>query len=232
MAYALVASTGSGSATGGTFTTAGINTTGANLIVVGVTRWNGGAATLEDSNTNVWTPLAAVLQTTTEARLYYCVNPVVGAGHTFTLNNSLTTYGTICVAAFSGGPSADSLDQQNSGGATATSVATGSVLPTQNGELLIAILGFDNADTVAINSGFTITNQVPLVAAQHSGGAMAYLIQTTAASVNPLWSWTNSTDGAARIATFKLTAGDPPPPTPPPGGRGRRRRVFIGASLF
>jgi hypothetical protein len=61
---------------------------------------------------------------------------------------------------------------------------------------------------VAINSGFTIVEEIPLVGGQHFGLRMAYLIQATAAAVNPTWSWTSgAATVSASIASFKVGAG-------------------------
>jgi hypothetical protein len=57
--------------------------------------------------------------------------------------------------------------------------------------------------TRSTNSSLTITHQKNFENPLNAPGAMAYLIQTTAAAVNPAWSRTNSRTSAATIATFK-----------------------------
>jgi hypothetical protein len=187
-------------------TTGAIDTTGANLLVVSVSQYNGtGAGTLSDSKSNTWTPLTAkVGPSEAYNRLFYCASPVVGSGHTFT-SNSTGLFGAIAVQAWSGA-NASPFDVQN--GATAGSGLTiqpGSVTPSQNNSLIIASVDpAGNAmSAYLIDNGFTITDSVnsgPGV----EGLAMAYLLQSTAAAMNPNWSWTGSSnDIAATIAVFK-----------------------------
>lgn len=230
MAFSLIASTAAGSVdAGASVTTAAINTTGANLLVAAITRWTGGTATLTDSKGNTWTALTENTYTTVGCRLYYCVNPTVGTGHTFS-ESGTTTYATLCVAAFASGATSATLDQSATNGDGNTFLDVGPLTPSTSGQLIITALGFDVNEVVAINSGFTITNQVALAAGQHEGGAMAYLIQGAAAAVTPRWSWTSTTGAVARMVSFQAVAADPPPPTPPPGGRGRRRRIFLASA--
>ena len=104
MAFSLIAHTATGSAG----TTSGINTTGANLIVVTVAYDT--QSGVSDSNGNTWTALTAQSGSQDgNARMYYCFNPTVGAGHTFT---SAQGYGAICVSAWSGAATSPQ-DQQN-----------------------------------------------------------------------------------------------------------------------
>lgn len=205
MAFSLISNVGAGSAIGNDITTAAIDTTGASLLVVCVNDYTVNASTLSDSKGNTWTGLTAKMSTTAESKLYYCKNPTVGTGHTFTAAGT-SIYATINVAAFSGAHLTAPFDQQN--GATtagATSLATGSITPSENNELIIA--GISNVSAArSIDAGFTIANQVNYAAGFHYGGAIAYLIQTTAGAVNPSWSWTGSGEAAAVIASFKVPA--------------------------
>jgi hypothetical protein len=54
-----------------------------------------------------------------------------------------------------------------------------------------------------IDSGFTLVDAAVGVAGQSYPGASAYLVQVTAAPVNPTWSWTAGSIAAATIASFK-----------------------------
>ena len=112
------------------------------------------------------------------------------------------------VAAFSGAAAASALDQQNGAVGTGTSLATGSVTPSEDNELVVS--GVSIADgssgTYAVDSGLTITDQILASAGNFEGGGLAYIIQTSAGAVNPTWSWTGSVNSAAVIATFKAAA--------------------------
>lgn len=208
MAYALVTNT---IATGGanSETTSGINTTGASLIVVGVTSWEGstiGAVT--DSRSNTWNALTAqAVAGDPRTQLFYSINPTVGAAHTFTY--TATDYvGAITVAAFSGADLSAPFDQENGASSESmSSLQTGSITPTENNELVVTATNHNQASgTFTINSSMTITNQTPAAGANY-GTALAYIIQTTAAAINPTWTFGGgSQNSAVVIASFKATA--------------------------
>lgn len=135
-------------------------------------------------------------------QIFYAQNPTVGTGHTFTYT-STAKYPSITVTAWSGTATTSVFDVENGATATSgTSIATGSVTPTQNDELLIAGLTLQATNTPSIDLSFTITDTVQF-SANHFLGSHAYKIQTTAAAQNPTWSWGTSTNIVAAIATFK-----------------------------
>lgn len=190
-------------------TTSAIDTTGADLIVLAIGS-NASALTVSDSKGNTWTALTnhnAAGPPSIGSRLYYCVNPTVGSGHTFTVSHS---YGAISATAYSG-VGTSPFDQQN--GATSvplvSALATGSITPTENGELVIASLGVGKtASSIAIDSSYSIDTYVNPVSGVAYGVAIASLIQTTAGATNPSWSWGGGTsEAAASIASFKVAAG-------------------------
>jgi hypothetical protein len=138
--------------------------------------------------------------------MYYAANPTVGTGHTFT-NSGAFNYSSICAAAFSGVKTTSPFDQQNGAGASSTTLATGSVTPSENNELVVTHLSFSGAGLpTSINGGFTETNDVEFGSGNNYGSTMAYLVQTTATAANPTWTRTNSSPMSARIATFKASA--------------------------
>jgi hypothetical protein len=209
MGYSLISSVSARSAAGNTITTGAIDTTAANLLVVHLGTYQAGPATLSDSKSNTWTALTAHDSfSLLRSIIYYCNNPTVGSGHTFTATGT-ASYTAICAAAFSGAISTP-FDVQNGGSITGQStVSTGSITPTQNGELIIAGLCSNNPGGLAgvsINSGFTIAESQDYTANNFSS-ALAYLIQGTAGAVNPAWTWTAiSNNEAASIASFKASA--------------------------
>ena len=205
MAYSLVAQTKASGAN--TFTTSAIDTTGANLLVIFVSRYSVTSATLSDSKGNSWTKLSNASGTNIVGSFFYCTNPTVGSGHTFTLTGT-SIYAVIAVQAWSGANTVAPFDAENIGTpGTGTSIATGSVSPSVNDELVVAGLTTNSTDTFGINSSFTISGQEPFTLNVNFGGAMAYLVQTTKGAVNPTWSWTNSANAAAAIACFKPSSG-------------------------
>ena len=204
---ALISNTAAGSSdSGNSVTTGSIDTSGASLLVVVLADYSlETISVITDSKSNTWTPLTSSTSAFTRCTIFYVANPTVGTGHTFTATKAVNpTFPTICVASFSNVATTTPFDQQNGANSNAaTSLSTGSITPTENDEVLIAGLCIEDPETLSINGGFTITNQVSHLVDQHFGGGMAYLIQTTAAAANPAWSWTDSVGCSARIASFK-----------------------------
>lgn len=206
MAYALVTSTSAGSANANDVTTAGVNTTGATLIVLIVATNAGVAApTPTDSKSNTWTSLTAqesggILR----VQLWYCASPVVGSGHTFSVSSGFSLP-SIDALAFSGA-AASPFDQQN--GAVnffASTLQPGSVTPSENNELLVTGFASSQVDASSIDSSFTLQENVALTGNHYSASA-AYKIQTSAGAENPTWTASGNGRVAAAIATFKAAA--------------------------
>ena len=212
MAIALVASIALAHPTGGT--TGPITTTGANLLVVSVAWYVGTSAdvAVSDAHSNTWTALTKQATAQSAQRLFYAKNAVVGSGHTVTVTNfafgsplSVTTF-----FAFSGADTTAPFDVEN--GATAnfgTSLATGSVTPAANGSLIVSgWTGMNGTSNPTVDSGLTLTTAQNPIGGTCLAGAAAYLIQSTAAAINPTWSWTGSDTVADAVAVFKsATAG-------------------------
>lgn len=187
-----------------TVTTTGVDTTGANLIVLSLSCLAGASLTVSDSKGNTWTALTTRNDSIGQETLYYCLAPIVGASHTFTATSGSQTFPSLYAAAFSSGTPSPSLDQQNGGTTTSTStVASGSITPTVSKSLIVSGLEFFNGGLPSVNSGLTITDRIDSVGGQWFGGAMAYLIQSTAAPVNATWSNAGFQNAAAAIASFK-----------------------------
>ena len=207
MAYSFIVSAGAGG-TASTVTTGAVTTTGANLIVIGVTFDTTAARIISDSKSNTWTPLTATTSLSAGAQLYYCYAPTVGTSHTFS-NTGTNNYSTLFMMAFSGALTSPFDVENGATGSTGTTLATGSVTPSVDNELLVTFFGFNLAGTpISIDNSFNQdTAAVDFSAANHYGGGMAYKVQTTATAVNPTWTRTNSgLIMSARIATFKAAA--------------------------
>lgn len=193
---------------GGTIVTSAIDTSGANLLIVAVTQVGANViGTLTDSKGNTWTLQSSPLTAQTTGgyiRIYYCPSPTVGSGHTFTYANGGQLFGVVAVQAWSGA-NATPFDVQNGSGSAigVTSLATGSVTPNNNNSLIVATINASNStSSYAIDSGFTITDNVP-PSANVVGLALAFLKQNTASAINPTWSWTTAGSAVAAIAVFK-----------------------------
>lgn len=196
-----------------TATTAAIDTTGATLLVMMIA-WQGsggGSVSVSDSKGNTWTALRESGSGAVRTNLYYATNVAgkVGTGHTFTVTKggAASIFPGIGIVACAGAHATAPADQTNGIndlGAT-TSRACGSVTPTEDNEILVAGLTIGTAaiSNLTIDSGFgTIffTNHD----ADSNGIAISWLIQTTAATKNPTWSWTTSVDNSTAIGTFKV----------------------------
>lgn len=205
MAIALVTgtnvSTGLG-ANGGT--TAGINTTGADLLVVGINQFQGTIQTLTDSKSNTWTQLTLRQGTDPRSVLFYAKNATVDSSHTFTYTGT-TIYPVLNVMAFSGSDLSAPFDAENGNNGSGTSLATNSCAVNNAGEVVVANLCTTAAITgLNIGSSFTGLVSTAYSAGNNIGGAMAYKIASSAE--NPSWGWTTSVPGATGIASFKAAA--------------------------
>ena len=185
-------------------TTSAVDTTGANLLVV-VTGDEG--FSVSDSKGNTWTlAVQAAASGSPYSRIYYCYNPTVGSGHTFTVGLS---YGAIAVAAYSGSDSSP-LDQTGATatGALVTTFASGNITPTTDNQLVVSGIGVGkSANTLTIGSGMSVAASKNAATGVTYGAAIAWIAQTTAAAINPSWSWTSSGEAASPIASFKMVAG-------------------------
>jgi hypothetical protein len=210
MAFALIDSVSVGSTGGGTVTSAAIDTTGADLLVLALSWYDAEAApTISDSETNTWTALTARDGNHSGAavQFYYVEAPAVDGSHTFSANGA-GHFGSIAVLALSGAAASSAFDVQN--GATTASAATlqpGSVTPGEDNELVVCALGSSQALTETIGDSFTKEEDVEYAGSNHMGVALSYKIQTSAGAENPTWTFGATAQGAAAIATFKSDGG-------------------------
>lgn len=201
---------------GGPVTTSGIDTTGANLIILWCTGFFT-SGTPTDSKSNTWTPLTIQTQdNNVSSQFFYCYNPTVGTGHTFT--GVSTSQDCIAVQAWAGAASSP-FDQQNGsqGAGSGTSIQPGSITPTAANELIVAGVDAINSSTSpTVNSGMTITDSSAVSPGFAFG--MAYLVQTSASAINPTWSYSSAGfDQTTNIASFKVASAPPPPSKSPKG---------------
>lgn len=214
MAIALVTSAMLPTGVTGATTSTPLNTTGANLLIFGCASKL--LPTVSDSKSNTWTPLTSQNAGTgheSRCQLHYVTNPTVGTNHDFSW--AYAGYGSTTgfVLAFSGADTSSPFDQQNGSfdNTEASSIAPGSITPTQDNEVVIALATFTDDFTSgsgSINGGFTIAHQRNYSAGPCNGGLIAYLIQTTAAAANPTITAPTGPDPlTAVIASFKAAGG-------------------------
>lgn len=209
MTIALVAGANvsiTGAANGGT--SAAIDTSGASLLIFHLSHYFATATSVSDSKGNTWTGLTAQGSDEPRSRIFYAENPTVGTNHTFTITG-VGSYSTGEVAGFSGAATTTVADQET--GAVVnpgTTLSTGSITPSENNCLVVAGLSVNkDGSPYAINASMTITDQFDYESGVNEGGALAYIVQTTAAAINPQWSGFASGAAAATIASFKAAGG-------------------------
>jgi hypothetical protein len=192
-----------------------MNTTGATLIVVEQTDYIGGftppAVTDNQGNTYLLAVTATQTANNCTVRIFYCAAPVTSASHTFTVSSSNNT--SFVVQAWNSGTTTAFLDRFSAG---TNAAQAGSITPTYDGEMIFAACMHTYSSTGTIDSGFTIAGAdfIPYLGGSYVGSGAAYLIQTTAAAVNPTWNVAGQNIASA-IASFTTT---------PPPGRGYRSK--------
>lgn len=201
--WSLINSTSVSSVSGGT--SPAVSTVGANLIVVGVSNYQTPLPTFSDNQGNTYTQIGATISSAAivYTRLFFAISPIVNASHTWTTAGA-TTYSTLGALAFRGSLGSGSYDQttNNSLSVTATSLATGSITPTQNNEMIVAVLGVNNGGTSFAVSIGALPINVPTSPGVYEGLMMMYYNQATAAAINPNFTWTTAEYAAAIIASF------------------------------
>lgn len=192
-------------------TTGGVDTSAANFIICAVEWFNGSSFTFQDSKGNTWNPLAVGSAGETDAQMFWAGGPglVVGSGHTFTASG-VNVFGTVTMIAYSGVDSSP-FDVQNHAIGNASTIQAGSVTPSMDGSLIVGTCGFSaNPGSAFAVDLLNITDQQLYSAGVNEQGVIADLIQSTAAPINPTWSWTNGGACMACIAVFKPGASGAP----------------------
>jgi hypothetical protein len=203
---ALVAEAAQGGFSFGGSTTSGVDTTGANLLVLCVGFGTGGSvSTPADTYGNTWNLVEANGDGNhNNIQIWYAKNPVVGSGHQTWA--SAPSANTLIFSAWSGCDTVSPFDQ----GGSLANIGTGwgygvTITPTQNNELIVAVGG---------NSNYGPTPQHLTYLGSSPGGgnsvdgtaAASYTIQTTAASVFEEFQVYSTANAPTGIASFKAAA--------------------------
>lgn len=207
MTIAFVASVSGHSTTSNGFTTGSVDTTGSNFIVINLSTLASGGV-LSDSKSNTWTALTQQVGAFADrqGQLFYCENPTVGSGHTFSVTGT-ATYPALCIAGYSGVATSSSFDvQSGQPGGFGNNVTAVSVTPGQDNELVIAGLTYDDASVATVDSGFTVAETQNNTGFGWTPGQLAYIIETTATAKAPKFSYTGASRGIVVMATFKSSA--------------------------
>jgi len=212
MAYSLVTSISARSTNTNGFTTGSADTTGANLLLLAVgSHSSGPTVTVSDSKSNTWTGLTEYQPGGggSEIKIFHCLSPSVGSGHTFTATGN-ASFSALAMFAFSNS-GASAFDKESGLGddGTLTDIEPGSVTPAADNALLVsALVVAAPLSAIGIGSSFTLQEAEDYTPGESMGVAFAYKIQTSAGAENPTWTWGgNGTNLAASIAVFNLAGG-------------------------
>lgn len=191
------------------FTTAAVDTTGANFLVAALT-YSVGGTVVTDSNGNTWSTRPEYGNSGVcrhILRFFYCLSPTVGTGHTFTMvgggggNNA--GFGSMCIAAFSG-VTAFNVDggffQTTTGN---TTIQPGAITPTA-GDVVLAAWGIDDPTNTSwtVDSGFTIVEKQDVSPGIAYGCALAYLLNAAGTALNPTFTRSNANTTGSDTATI------------------------------
>lgn len=207
-----------------TITTPSVTTSGSILILnaEGSGNSNPSGWTITDAlnsipTTNIWHHLTEQNSGSPGAAavIWYAYNSSggalqTGALHTFTATSGSPVAISLALTCFSGSlTSSDPFDKQNgANGASITSLASGSITPSQNGELVIAAGGMRIGTAYTANA-VTVDKALDYVTGTLSGIALGHVIQTSATAVNNTWSMSGSGQMASVIASFKAAGTGP-----------------------
>lgn len=208
---ALVAKAIAGSSNGTTVTTVAINCTGATFALV---TWDEGAGavkgTLADSSSNTWTALTSYLSNSTSGirlNTSYVASPTVTSSQTVSITAS--TFPSVSFRCYSGVLAASPFDVQGGQGSN-SSVATfdsGTITPGSTTYFGITSAGWSvgAVSAITVNSSFINLDSIANNG-NHYALSSADKI-TVAATEDPTFSWTTSSDASVQVSTFKPSAG-------------------------
>lgn len=194
------------------------DSTGATLIVVVTSFWNNYPGAPTDNKGNTYIALTQRGVAYANQRMFYCENPTVGTGHTITQPSSASSSNVSTAAGWFSGTLTSGAFDVESGGST----LVGSITPSQNDSLIVSSAADYYLATapISVNAGFTKVQDY-ISAGPDEPACLAYLIQTTAASVSPTWTFAGSSVSQVHtLAVFKPGAGG--------GGASVKRMSMLG----
>jgi len=194
-------------ATGSASATANINITGiptngtVNMIVISTA--GDSIPSVIDSSLNTYSGTTAYANAGIYSKIYYIANPTVASSMTFTITGA---YLSTAVLILTGNPSSPtpSLDKNTGNNGTGTSLATGNITPSSNGQFIIACAatGGPSTGTPSAVSGYTLIN-IPFSAGARQGLVTYYQTQTAATTTGVTFSATGTiTYYSCTIASF------------------------------
>jgi hypothetical protein len=181
------------------------NSTGANLIVVIASNFAGGTSGVSDNKGNSYSVATSCSANNSPVSIQYSTPSTVGAGHTVTITNGGGFAATGYVRSYSGAATTSVLDQMSCTCATGTTVSSGSITPTSNGQLVVGGATFNQVYSSGpggtgglVDDGHNNQNLLAQI-----GSAMGDVVQTTAGAANPNWTVSGSVQFCVGVASFK-----------------------------
>ncbi len=177
--------------------TTATNCSGATLIVANTSDNSANSGAPSDSLNGTYTNHATCNSDTSNACVYYLYSPTVSTTMTFSKTSCVAC--SVEIIGFSGtaGSTVDqSTNQGGLAGGLSTCLTSSPITPSNNNEVVIAAFSSINDGgglTYSIDGGFTISDQAQMTLGTNQGGAIAYLIQTTATAAQPTWTLSAST---------------------------------------
>jgi hypothetical protein len=207
----------------------GLDTTGANLIVIITTDYVNNSCTdtpfsyaTFDNKGNTYTARGPAISSSgapdANICLWEALNPTVGSGHNFSIGGY---YIAFAVAAFSGVKTSAAYETRVGSGSSGavTSIQPGNITPVDCNQLLVTGYGANGLMTgaISVDSGYTVVDA--LIRGDSLNVALAYLVETSITTKNPTWSDTgNSTTMVTVTGAYKAVDGS--------CGGGRKRVVI------
>lgn len=179
-----------------------IDSTGANLLLAPMALAAAAYTSTSDSKSNPYTNTTRYGGTSPyHTYQTYCAEAdivAVGGSHTATNALGYQRIGLLAVA----GAAALPFDQESGGdAASSTSIQPGSITPSEDGCLLVSTVTCVGGGVITPPAGWTVVGN------NTNYAAIAYLIQGTAAAVNPTWSAASSSHMSSSMTVWKPAAG-------------------------
>ncbi len=133
---------------------------------------------------------------------YTCANASTAPDTVTIAVNTVNTSVRMAIYEYSGVATSGCLDTQSTGVGNSTAVASGSITPSSNNELVMAWGGFNTGSTVTGGTSFTVEDQVPSAAGSIRMEAEAW-IQTTATATAGAFTLSTAANWVSNVAAFK-----------------------------
>lgn len=202
MTYSLINSASAASSNAASVSTTGFDSTGGNLGILAVSGLAGGSSpgAVSDSNSNTWTALTRQAGGSYGVQLFYCLGLTCGASHTASVASVASSRPSIAFYVFKGAK-LGATPQQNGATTIAATVQPGSITPSNDNSLIVTAYGGGLSGSVTgVDSSMNEISVGP--AGNNVSLGFAYKIQTSAAAINPTWTYSSSTNVNATMGVF------------------------------